>query len=158
MELKYQDEISISRKQLDNEWAKQPVLCLKYGDLYAEAVAERDHLKRQMDVVRAQVDEKVRKSPEEYGLVKSTEAAIKSAIEASEEVDQINKDFIEATKNVNLLASAREAINHKKKALENLVQLQLAGYYGDPKIPEEVRQEADTKTAENIRKRLKKRR
>jgi len=98
---------------------------------------------------------------------KPTEAAINAAISKDEDYQLEQQALLDANEAVNLLVSAKAAFEHRKKALEGLTQLWLGGYFSDPKIPAEIKEqfkkpseeyqkEQQTKLNENSR--LKKRR
>jgi hypothetical protein len=72
-----------------------------------------------------------------------------------EEYETDNAALIEANRRVNLLASAKEAMNHKKKALEYMSQLMLGGYYSDPSISFENKKAIQEESSKEVSGHLK---
>lgn len=137
--MSYSKDIAIDKSQLDYEWLRQSLLYFKYSELYANAIFERDKAKERLEVVKAKIDLDIRKSPEEYGISRITEGAIASAITLDEEYVEAKNDYLNAVKEVNILAGVKGALEHKKSALETLAKLYLSGYWGEAKIPAEAR-------------------
>lgn len=133
----FKDDLIVDKYNLHLEWEKQPSLYMKWAELHANALQDQDRAKEQLDLVRANVDSKIRKNPDEYGLEKVTESAISACIPKQEEYQVAQSALIEAKRNVAVLAGAKEAMAHKKKAIEMLTQLVIFGYYSDPKIPKD---------------------
>jgi len=65
---------------------------------------------------------------------------VSAAITGDDGYKLAQQDLIESTRNVNLLAAAKSAFEHRKKALEGLTQLWLGGYYSNPNIPTEIKE------------------
>ena len=129
----YEYDLNIDKYSLDLEWEKQAQLYMKWSERYAEAVRNRDRAKEKLELVRAAIDEDIRLNPEKYGFDKKpTESAISAMIIKSDKYIEANRVFIESTKEMNVLAGAKEAMAHKKKALESITQLWLGGYYAAP--------------------------
>lgn len=131
------DDLAIDKMSLDEEWERQPLLYLKYANDLAEAEINRDNLKDLIDVEKAAVERKIREKPEDYGITgKPTEGAIKAAILGDKEIEKITIEYFEASKEAKLLGSIVKALDHRKKALEKLVDLFLSGYFSRPIINE----------------------
>lgn len=152
-ERKFKEDVKVSR-DLESEWEKQASLYMYYSEQWADAVFERDKLKEQLDVTRAEADKEIRDSPEEFGLSKVTESAISAAIVLHDKVREAILNLNEANRNMNILSAAREAMAHKKKALEMLVNIRLSGNSAEPKVGKEFKEEINEKTKEGIRKTL----
>jgi hypothetical protein len=144
----YEEDLTIDRYALDDEWVKQPTVFMEWSEHYAQAILERDRAKEKLDLIRAEIDADVRTNPEKYDLQKITESAISSAIIQTKEYGDAMNIYIEAVKFVNILGGAKDALNHKKAALENLTRLYLENYYAKPNIPKEVKVISD----DNVRK------
>lgn len=124
--------------------------CLELASLYeekgtqwAEAVKRRDELKDKLSVKKAEIDERIRKAPREYGwerdIDKVTETWISTRVLNHPEVVQLNHEIIEANFDVNVLAIGKEAIDHRDNALRYLVDLYKGSYFkasGRSFIPE----------------------
>ena len=83
-----------------------------------------------LDFEMAKLDSVVRLDPKEYlGVEKPTEAQIRCYIEANDLIYQIKEEVIEIDKKKKLLASACSALEMKRDALKNLVQLMNGEYF-----------------------------
>jgi len=152
MDDSYKDDLKIDKTKLDVEWEFQSLLFMKWAEAHAQAIFERDKVKEQLDFVRSEIDENIRVDFESYGFDKKpTEAAISAKIIMTAKYKVMYEKLAEANKNVNILAGAREAMNHKKKALENITQLWTMGYFSDPKIPNKIKDDSDIKNKRNMR-------
>lgn len=134
---------------LDDEWLSQPKIYYEQAVRLADARAEHEKAKSAHDVakndrddVAAELDLKIRKDPITYGLEKVTEPAIDKCVrlqpefkEGTKEIyrskDRINK----AAAEVGQLEALVSALDHRKKALEKLVELWMANYFSMPKEP-----------------------
>ena len=134
MELDHQKELEIDRFNLDREWTNQPVLYMEYSEKAAEARKRMDEAREHLDVVKAELDKKIRKNPEDFGLSKITESAVVNTILLQPEYSGANDIYLEARHNYDVLSSLVRAFDHRKSALENLVRLHVAGYYSEPKV------------------------
>jgi len=153
----YREDLSIDKFALDTEWERQPMLFMDWVERSTDSLIERDRKKEQLDFVKAELDSAIRISPENFGIVKVTESAISSAIILDKKFRDIQNEYSEARKNAMIIAGAREAMEHKKKALESMTSLWIAGYYADPKIPTKAREIASEQTTESLRSKLRRR-
>jgi hypothetical protein len=157
----YSADLQIDKYKLSEEWEDQSLLYMKWAERYAQAIYERDRLKEKMDLVKAQIDLYIRKNPNQYGFdtkPKPTEAAITNTILNEEEYQEAVEDYLLAKKNVNILQGVKDAMEHKKKALEAETSLWIGNYYSDPKVPEKAKEDSSRKTSEELRKGLPRRR
>lgn len=130
----YREDIFIDKNQLDIEWEKQSSLFFKYAEEHTNALAKRDRLKNELEVVKAEVFADIKKNWKEYEFTKKpTDGEARNEVEINIDVQEINAELIEANKEVNILASAKAALEHKKKALESLTSLWIQGWFADPK-------------------------
>ena len=134
----YYDDLSIDPNQLENEWFRQPALYAKYSELAADAIKERDEAKENLDVIKGQMDKKIRLSPKDFGLESIKEAAVTFTILQSDEYKDANKELIETTYRLNLVQGVVKALDHKKKALESTGQLWIGTYWSTPHEPVKV--------------------
>lgn len=137
-DINYSEDLAIDPHKLDEEWLYQSQLYMKYSQLASNAQKERDKAKENLDVVRAGKDRDIREKPDEYSLIKVTEAVVSATILQTKEYQEANNKLIEANYKLNLYQSGVRALEHKKKALENLVQLWIANYYSGPTEPREI--------------------
>lgn len=140
----YMEDLSIDLHALEEEWVIQPQLYMKYAQLAAQAQMDRDRAKEKLDVVRAEVDDAIRTEPLEYGAPKDksgnakiTEAWIAGTIVLQEEYKDAVQAVNDANYHMNIYRAAVNAFEHRKKALENEVQLWAGGYWSAPHLPHE---------------------
>ena len=153
----FEQDLRMDKYSLDLECLNQPRLFTKWADKLADAVAERDRADQKVEVVKAEVEQSIRVNPQKYGIDKVTEATIKSYVTTSQEVNKAIEDWIQAKHVVGLLMSAKEAMEQRKSMLEELVKLYLSGYWADPKIPKESKEEMSNRNIVEQGKLLQKR-
>ena len=129
-------DISVDPNALDSQWVEQPRMYFRYAAELADARRDLDMAKADLDLTDAELDLSIRQSPGDYGLDKITEAAIKATIPSQQTHIDGHGKILEKKHDVDVLGAAVSALDHRRKALENLVQLQLANYYSAPKAPE----------------------
>ena len=134
----YNEDLEIDFAQLDTNWRDHSVNYMKWSEKWVNSVAYRDRSKEALDTVRAELDTKYRK--ELHVDKKPTEVAIAAAITNDDDYKVANDALLDANEAVNLLASAKTAFEHRKKALEGLTQLWLGGYFSNPNIPTEIKE------------------
>lgn len=134
--MKRDEIVTIDESALDVEWANQPRLALTYGEKLADARHEHETAKARLELIQAELALKVRQNPTEYGLgEKATEAGVSAAIIANETFQRVQRACFDARHKVDVLVAAMTAIDSRKKALENLVQLHVTSYYSEPREP-----------------------
>lgn len=145
-----QSVVAIDKFRLDEEWVNQPNLYLEWADKLAEAKEEHEEAKRLLSVAENEVEEDVRLRPEKYNIkVPIRESAVKMAVRLHDDVVNARKDLNASRADVGMLENMVTAIgSHRKKALEDLVSLQLAGYFAEPR----ARRGEDREAAQEIEK------
>ena len=128
-----QEDLAIDLHKLEDEWQKQPLLYEFYAQNAALALKARDYAKNSLEQLTAETALRIRKDPESFGLEKVTEGAIQetldnydSIIKAKNHLATMNYDLQVARNNVN-------AIDTKKKALEQEVELYKGQYFSTPR-------------------------
>ena len=156
---KFFDHLEVDKFDLHNECGKQASLYGELVELHAKANDELGRAKTNIDVTKSQLDLKIRKEPDEYGIhSKITEGAVRAAIESHEDHEAAMERFQEAKKMVDIASGLREALNHKKHSLDNMVKLFLSAYYGDPvtapKIEKHESEQKQARTRDAMHKHL----
>jgi len=123
----------IDPNTLDKEWVNQPKLYGLHAIQLADARKEFEEAKANLEIVEAELDKKIRIAPEKYGLEKLTESAIKTCVVAHSKRKEANGVVIETRHAMDVLAALVAALDHRKRALEKLVDLRLADYFSEPK-------------------------
>ena len=142
-EEKQPDFFAIDENQLDKEWVAQPKFYHKYAKKAAMARQEMEQAKANMEVIKAEQSQKIRKNPLDFGIEKITEKAIEDAITVSQEARGATEALIDAKHAVEILDAAVQTLEHRKRALEKLVDLRLANYFSEPKSPNMDREKKD---------------
>lgn len=164
LEMDYNKDLEIDKDSLDEEWIKQPHIYMQYAKAAAETAMERDIAKEALDVTRAEVDMDIRQNPEKYnapedkhGVAKVTEAFVSSCIILSNEHKSCLKEYNKKKLEADLIAAGLRAMEHRKKALEGLVQLYIGEYFSTPRQPkgdENISERVAEKTATFQRRKL----
>lgn len=139
--LDYEKDVKIDESALDIEWLQQSELTMKYCRIEAEARQKLDSAKLNLDIVKADLDKKIRNNPDKFDMPKVTESAISNVINAHDDYKDAEKLVNQANYDLNMAQSAVRSIYVKKDALENLVRLYGQQYFAGPKIPRNLSQE-----------------
>lgn len=151
----YEDDLKIDMFSLHEEWIKQSNLFMEWAEQYADAIFVRDKEKELLDLTKAEIDSEIRLDPEAFHLNKKpkpTESSIAACVIQDERYKEQKKAYLEAVKEANIINGAKEAMNHRKAALENLTKLWIAGYYSDHMQGDDSIREAARKKAEDREK------
>lgn len=132
--MNYQKELEIDLGRLEENLTDQPQLVMKYGELWAEKIAERDRAKENLSIVEAELDGYARANWVDVSDTKMTEKSILGYVLNNDKRKSAMEELISITEETNILSVAKVAFEHRKKALEGLVSLFIANYYADPKI------------------------
>ena len=136
----YEKDITIDCEALEIEWLEQPIKMMKYARHAAETSRELDRVKENLDIVKAELDLKIRSNPEKYKLDKITEAAIQNTILLDPFYQKANKASLDARYESEMVKGALRAFDQRKDALENLVRLHGQQYFAGPKVPHDLTQ------------------
>lgn len=124
----------IDKTRLDEEWVKHTRLVEHYADQLADAKRDLEIAKTAYDVKEAETSLKIRKRPDRYlENVNVTEKSIETVLTTKMAESQENEDWLDAKHRSDLLQAAMTKLEHRKKALEDLVYLWSAGYFSEPK-------------------------
>lgn len=128
------DFFDININRLDQEWTNQPKLFFKYASKLAEAQRRESESRAAREVIKADLDLKIRKNLKKYKIdkVKLTEAVIYGVIIKQPEFKKAQKRRLLRMYKTNLLQAAVNALNHRKSALEKLVSLHGQNYFSVP--------------------------
>lgn len=148
----------IDEHQLDKEWVNQPRMYYKYAKMAADARMASDQAKSQLEVVEADVARSIRNEPGSYGLSKITENAIKETIPLQRDYQEALAKVIETRHHMDVVNAAVAALDHRKKALEKLVELHNASYYATPRSPSGTKEDRDDAGMREIAERTKRKR
>jgi len=133
---------------LDKNWLEQPEKYMEVAEQAADARAEVDACKIYLENLQAALDNKIRRDPQMYGLDKITEGGVSTAIKRFKSYKKAQQSLLDAKKKSGKLDAVLSALDHRKKALENLVFLQGQNYFSKPReskaVDQNVRNKART--------------
>lgn len=118
--------------RLDEEWVVQPALYHTWAVKLAKARRNLDRAEAELKLTKATVGKDIRKDPDSYGVDKVTETSVADAVLISKKVQEIQNRVIEYQFRVNVLLAMVTALDHRKRALEDLVTLQGRDYFSTP--------------------------
>lgn len=130
------DFFDIDKTRLDEELMNQPKMFFKYASLLAKAQRKESEARAAREVIKAEIDLKVRKNLKKYKIheVKLTEAVIFGVVSKQPKFIKAQKKRLKAKYRTDLLQGAVYALNHRKSSLEGLVKLHGQNYFANPKI------------------------
>lgn len=140
--MEYEKEITIDKNQLDTEWLLQPKKFLEISKASVEAEDEVARAKDNLEIVEAEL----------YAMYKAqtinskapSDKAVDSSVKLNNRYKLATDEYLEKLKTKKILDKAVMAFDHRKKALENLVDLHLAGYFAAPKDAKQDKQSTET--------------
>ena len=162
-EFTVQDIDNIDRLALDEEWLRQPAMYRYFATVAEEARRDADKANEALKVTDAEIDKELRHNAEMNGA-KVTEKSIANEIIMNKRHKTAMEDYLEAEHEARVLNNANKAaMDHRKKALEYMCQLELASYNSAPKQPKGAGERINERAADKhqmdaIDKKYKKRR
>lgn len=141
----------IDINHLDSAWLEQPTLMEEFTRELADARNALEAAERQLELYEAEIDLRIRNEPSKFGIEKLSEKAVKSAMLLRKKHQRLTDDVIAARHAVAVLQAAVTTLDHRKKALEKLVDLWLAGYFATPKASKHSREAMDNVVRRELR-------
>lgn len=145
-------KIEIDKNRLDEEWVDQPRLFHEHAVAAAEARKNWEQAKARLEITRAEIDIDIRRDPDAYELSKVTETIIASVVLLQKPVKDAMKAVIKVREEMGILDAAVTALDHRKKALEKLVELQGRDYYSEPRAHGDAKETMDEIEKRTIRR------
>ncbi len=143
-----EDIDNIDRMSLDEEWLKQPAMYRYFATQAEDAYKEADKLENDLKVIDAEIEKEIRHNAE-MNESKITEKAVASEILLNKKHKEAVEAALDARYEARVLNNAvTRALDHRKKALENLVQLELNSYNSTPREPREMKTTMKEKVAD----------
>jgi hypothetical protein len=130
--------VEIDLNRLDEEWARQPGLMLKYASKLAEAKLDHAEAKASLKLIQAKVGNYVRKNPKKYGVTKPTKDSVDDAVTCDQRVLDAVSALNQSAYTVDQIEAQVDAVRHRKATLEDEVYLFGLGYMAEPRIPKGV--------------------
>lgn len=122
----------IDLNELETHWQDHPRLVMQYSTELADARLDLEEDEAELEAVRARADFTVRKDPQKFGQEKLTEPAIKGIVSKNKAVRDCEARCRKARHKVNMLSGILRTLDHRKRALENLVKLHGQNYFSVP--------------------------
>jgi len=146
--MNYEQDIRIDEQALDVEWLEQPSLMLKYARHAAHCRMALDQAKENLELVKAQLDNEIRKNPSDFDIEKITEAVMMNTILNQAPYQEASEEYIKAKFEADIAQGAVRAFDARKDALENLVRLNGQQYFAGPRMIRNIHQEREKKEEE----------
>lgn len=126
----------VDEANLVKAWGEQPRLYHQHAIKLAEAKRDHERAKADLDVVEAELYQEARADPGSFGLPTdkaATETAVKNAIALQKRSKRAVNAVLEAKHAVDVHAAMVDALDHRKKLLENLVHLASMDWFSSPR-------------------------
>lgn len=107
----------------------------------ADARAEYERVKRQRDVVEAELDKDIRLNPDQYGVTKITEPVVERTILLQKRHMLAFEEVIRAKHSMDIHQAYMDAMDAMKKGLESTAYLQQSAFYAQPVAKGEAAQQ-----------------
>ncbi len=153
----YKEDIQIDIDHLDTELLRQASLYQRWGKREADALYQKDQVEEILSKCKAKIDLAIRADPEKFGFSgsKPTETAISSLLTLNSEVGERTEAFLKSKYTTRVLNIAVKSFEHKKKALEKLVDLYINGYWATPRVDPKAQEIFDEQAKRTITKLMK---
>lgn len=152
----YKDDVKIDINNLDVELLRQAGLFQFWGRREADVLYKKDQIGETLSKCKARIELDIRANPTKYKYDgKPTEGAIHSLLILQPEVEEATEAFLKSKYKAKVLGIAVKSFEHKKKALEKLVDLYINGYWASPKIDPDAQKAFDAQARELADKTMK---
>lgn len=129
----FSEDIKINKYRLDDECEKHPSLYGYYARQQALLRSELSELEAEQKLTLAESEVDIREHWEKFSDSKMTEAGVKAQIEQHEKVQKGKNKILKISRELNIISAAVISMDHRKSMLNNLVSLQIAGFYSSPR-------------------------
>lgn len=130
--MKEPDFYQLDQNELDKEWIQQPELYFRHASELAEARREFEKAKAEKELVIAELDKEIRENPQQFGFEKMTEKLVESTIIRQKRYQTATHSYLKAKHEMDVAQVAVDTLEHRKKALEKLVDLWQGSYFSKP--------------------------
>lgn len=128
----------IDPAKLDLAAATQPDLFFRYAQEYVAARSKAEKRKLRMELCEYRLSLQCRSKPENFGLVRVTDAAVIAAVHTHKDYITAFKSYIEAREEALLLEKAVDAMEQRKRMIEVLITLHGQQYFAGPSVPRDL--------------------
>jgi hypothetical protein len=137
-ELDFENDQRVDPANLDVEAIRQAETFFKYAKRAVRADAQATRAKLALGVLAANLEMRIRKSPEKYGLARISEAAVEATVKTRESYRDAFEEWIRAVEEAALLDKATKAMEQKKGMIETLCKLHGQQYFAGPSVPHDI--------------------
>lgn len=149
-------DVSIDRHNLELEWQRQGDLYYHYSHTAVYAEERVKKIKKQLNRVRAKLEENIRANYSKYKLRSNpTIREVDNVIIRDKKYIAIERKLIKAETKQKDYEETAKSLLQKRYALQDLVRLHLANYYSEPHVDQ---REIKGLNKSTVKRKLKKRR
>jgi hypothetical protein len=134
----------IDKTRLDEEWIAQPKLFMKYAALLADGKRNVEIAKSALEVANAEMSREIRAKPAKYGIKKVTENSIKEELVIRMNQSDEFIELINTKHRAEIYGATVTALDHRKRALQDLVSLFGMEYFSVPRAREMSKDQIST--------------
>ena len=149
-------QLPINLHRLHKECSNQPAFYAEVGEAAAEAKLAAKRAKIMLDETRAEVDAMVRTNPSDFGLEKTTEACISSAVTRAESVQKATQEMMRLDHEASLLGVMLGALEQHRSMLTAEVDLFVASYFTTAAFGEDTAKATRKQMKEHVESKTKK--
>lgn len=146
-------DASIDITQLDKACLDQPMLVFRWNRALADATIALGLAKQALAVEIAENSREIRSNPVDFGLAKATDASVELALNEQPIIKKLQKKVIEAKHNADVLGAAVAALEHRKRAIGNLIDLYSMEYSSMPVVKGAARAKFEEMSKGGVRRR-----
>jgi len=133
--------LPINAHELDEACRRQPQLYHEIGELSTLAKSLAKRAKDTLDFLEADLKSRIRRNPEEFGLMgKVTNDAVNETLTIQESYQEAKRDLIEVSKVADGFSILVDSMGQRKSMLQSLVSLFVHKYYGNQSLLGEERE------------------
>lgn len=129
------ENFDIDKYSLDEEWVRQVKQVAYFGEKLARARQKLEEAKRKTQIFEADTATNIRRKPGRYGVKRVTEAAIKEIVALETLKSTEHEEYLKIKHEYDLLEITMRTLEHKKRALTDLVTLHGQQYFSEPTVP-----------------------
>jgi len=127
------NDLSLDQKidlfNLDQNAAEQAELVMEWGKKWVTAKRDKKEARKNLDIVKATLDEDIRENPSKYGLEKITEGAIQAKILLSTDYQEAQDMLLQSEYEEDMFSIAFQAIVERGKMIEVEQRFHAAAYF-----------------------------
>ncbi len=127
----YKDDVSIDYSNLLASELDQSVRYWKYAKLHANAIADRERMKDQIDILKSEIDLEIRENPDDY--TDTREASILAMVKSDERYKDKIKEYYELNEDVYVFAAAMRSMEQRSYMITNINDTLKHGIFSVPR-------------------------